>query len=77
MTITLYSLPTCQWCQMTKKFLQDNAISYTDIDVSTNEEGFIEMERKSEQTGVPVLDIDGVIIVGFQKEKILEALQPK
>lgn len=59
---------------MTKDFFATNNVSYEDIDVSTNEEKRNEMVEKSGQMGVPVLDIEGQIIVGFDEPKIREAL---
>ncbi|MCB9806165.1 NrdH-redoxin [Candidatus Nomurabacteria bacterium] len=72
--VTVYSTPTCTYCKMTKDFFATNNVSYEDIDVSTNEEKRNEMVEKSGQMGVPVLDIEGQIIVGFDEPKIREAL---
>lgn len=49
-------------------------ISFTEIDVSKDRRGAFEMMRKSGQSGVPVLDISGVIIVGFDRDSIDRAL---
>ena len=57
-----------------KKFLKENNIKFEDIDVSENQDKAQEMIKRSGQMGVPVLDIDGAIIVGFDKEKIKETL---
>ncbi|MFA6142910.1 MAG: glutaredoxin domain-containing protein [Candidatus Omnitrophota bacterium] len=72
--ITIYSTPTCPFCIRAKRFLDDNKIQYEDIDVSENQDRAQEMIKKSGQMGVPVIDIDGGIIVGFDKEKIKETL---
>ena len=72
--ITIYSTPTCPYCVRTKQFLKDNNIEFEDIDVSENETAASEMIKKSGQMGVPVVDIDGEIIVGFDKEKIKKTL---
>ena len=71
---TIYSTSTCPFCTRTKKFLQDNNIDFEDIDVSEDHAKLEEMIKKSGQMGVPVLDIEGDIIVGFDKEKIKEVL---
>lgn len=68
--ITIYSTPTCPYCQQAKNYLKDNNIDFTDIDVANDNEKAQEMVEKSGQMGVPVIDIDGEIIVGFDKEKI-------
>ena len=72
--VKVYSTPTCPWCIRTKQFLKDNNIAFEDIDVSSNQQAAEEMIQKSGQMGVPVLDIDGEIIVGFDKERIKQAL---
>ncbi|MFH0763841.1 MAG: glutaredoxin domain-containing protein [Candidatus Omnitrophota bacterium] len=72
--ITVYSTSTCPFCVRVKQFLKDNFIQFEDIDVSENQDKAQEMIKKSGQMGVPVIEIDGGIIVGFDKEKIKEAL---
>jgi glutaredoxin-like YruB-family protein len=73
-TVRVYSTPTCPWCIRTKQFLNDNNIVFENIDVSTNQVAAQEVVQKSGQMGVPVLDINGEIIVGFDKEKIKTVL---
>lgn len=72
--VRVYSTSTCPWCTRVKQFLKDNNVGFEDIDVSSNQEKAQEMIQKSGQMGVPVLDINGQIIVGFDKEKIKQAL---
>jgi len=72
--VTVYSTATCPFCIRAKQFLKENNIRFEDIDVSVNQEKAQEMIKRSGQMGVPVLDIDGDIIVGFDKEKIKETL---
>jgi glutaredoxin-like YruB-family protein len=72
--VIVYSTPTCPWCIRVKQFLKENNVPFTDLDVSSNSEKAEEMTQKSGQMGVPVLDIEGTIIVGFEKEKIKETL---
>lgn len=72
--VKVYSTPTCPYCVRAKQFLKDNNISYQDYDVGKDEAMAGEMIEKSGQMGVPVLDIDGKIIVGFDKEAIKKAL---
>jgi len=57
-----------------KQFLKENNIDFEDIDVSSNQAAVEQMVRKSGQMGVPVLDIDGKIIVGFDKEALSKEL---
>ncbi|MFA5362260.1 MAG: glutaredoxin domain-containing protein [Candidatus Omnitrophota bacterium] len=72
--VKVYSTPTCPYCKIAKKFLQDNNVVFEDIDVSNDRQKAEEMIKKSGQMGVPVLDIEGKIIVGFDKESIKQAL---
>ncbi|MBU4377380.1 MAG: glutathione S-transferase N-terminal domain-containing protein [Candidatus Omnitrophica bacterium] len=72
--VKIYSTPTCPFCIRAKQFLKDNNIAYEDIDVSLKQDKAQEMMNKSGQMGVPVLDIEGEIIAGFDKTKIREAL---
>ncbi len=72
--VILYSTPTCQWCAMTKEFFKKNKISFTNKDVSKNKKNSQEMYRKSKQLGVPVIDIGGKIIIGYNEEKFRKEL---
>ena len=72
--VIIYTTPTCIYCQMTKKFFKDNNIVYEEKDVSTDEKARDEMIEKSGQLGVPMINIDGNIIIGFDKEKLSELL---
>ncbi|MBU4345934.1 MAG: glutathione S-transferase N-terminal domain-containing protein [Candidatus Omnitrophica bacterium] len=72
--IRVYSTPTCAYCIRAKQFLQENNINFENVDVSSNQAQAEEMIQKSGQMGVPVIDIDGEIIVGFDKERIKKAL---
>lgn len=74
MTIKVYSTPTCPYCHVVKDFLKQNKIEFEDIDVATNTEAAKEMVEKSGQMAVPVLDIDGTIIVGADLKAIKKAL---
>lgn len=72
--VKVYSTPTCPWCIRTKQFLKENNVTFEDVDVSSNQVAAEEMIKKSGQMGVPVLEIDGEIIVGMDKDKIKAAL---
>ena len=74
--VTIYSTPTCTYCLMAKDFFQNKGVDYEDVDVS------VELERREEmlkltggQMGVPVIDIDGEVIFGFDKGKIESLLE--
>ena len=63
--IKIYSTPTCSWCMRLKDFLDEKNIEFDNIDVSKSHEAAHELMNKSGQMGVPVTDIDGTIIIGF------------
>ena len=73
-SVKVYSTPTCPWCVRAKDFLKASNVKFDDIDVSRDMKAAREMVEKSGQRGVPVLDIDGKIIVGFDKPAIEQAL---
>jgi len=75
MSVKVYSTSSCPYCVMAKEFFKQNNVKYQDIDVGEDEEAAKEMVEKSGQMGVPVIDINGKIIVGFDKPKIMEALK--
>lgn len=75
--VIVYSTPTCPWCRTAKEFLKKHNIAFKDYDVSTDEKAKEEMINKSDQIGVPVLDINKKIIVGFDIAKIKSALKIK
>jgi glutaredoxin-like YruB-family protein len=72
--IIVYSTNTCPYCDMVKDFLKQQKVSFEDINVAEDSEKAKEMVAKSGQMGVPVVDIDGEIIVGFNQQKIQELL---
>lgn len=72
--VKIYSTPTCPYCIRAKQYLKENAVNFEDVDISTNEEAAEEMIKISGQMGVPVIDIEGELIVGFDKERIKKAL---
>ena len=67
--ITIYSTPACHFCRMAKEFMDSHNIKYTDYNVVTDLEKRKEMIDKSGQMGVPVIDIDDKIIIGFDEDE--------
>ncbi|QGY45480.1 NrdH-redoxin [Maribellus comscasis] len=68
--VTVYTTPTCTWCNTIKRHLQENGIRYREVDVSKDQKAAEEMVRRSGQQGVPQTDINGEIIVGFDRNRI-------
>jgi len=73
--ITVYSTKTCPYCVMAKEYLKSKNIEFEDVDVGADMDRAMEMVKKSGQQGVPVLDVNGSIIVGFNKPAIDAALK--
>jgi glutaredoxin 3 len=72
--VKIYSTPTCPYCQMTKEYLKNNKIDYEEYNVAEDEARLKEMVNKSHQMGVPVVDIDGEIVVGFDRALLAKLL---
>jgi len=68
--IKIYSTPFCPYCVTLKDYLKEKKVDFTDVDVSSDEKARDEMVELSGQIGVPVVNIDGQIVVGFDKEAI-------
>jgi glutaredoxin-like YruB-family protein len=73
-SVKVYSTPTCVYCKTLKGYLQKNGKEFEDIDVSKDESRLQEMIKISGQMGVPVVDIGGEVITGFDKQKIDQLL---
>lgn len=68
--VVVFSTPTCSFCTMAKSYFREKGIKFTDIDVSRDQVAARDMVRRSGQMGVPVIDIGGKIIVGFNRPQI-------
>ena len=75
--IIVYKTEYCSWCHKTVEFLKENKIKFKEIDVSENEKAAEAMVEKSGQYGVPVIDINGEIIIGYDVEALKKALKIK
>ena len=75
--VIIYSTPTCVYCKTLKEYLSSKNIPYKEVDVSENEKELEKMVAISGQMGVPVVEIDDNVIVGFDREKIDEILKLK
>jgi glutaredoxin 3 len=72
--ITVYTTPTCGYCHQAKRFLAERGIRFSDYDVSRDSKAAEEMVRVSGQMGVPVIVVDGEVIVGFNRPRLEELL---
>jgi glutaredoxin 3 len=75
MEVKVYSTPNCPWCKRAGEFLKGNGVAYTDVNVAGNHDAAQEMIKKSGQMGVPVIEIDGKVIVGFDEEELRKTLR--
>ncbi len=75
--ITVYSADWCAFCHAAKEYFDKLGVKYTDKNVERDPEAGLEATDKSGQRGIPVIDIDGEIIVGFDRPKIDAALKAK
>ena len=73
--VKIYSTPTCVYCKMAKQLFDANGVKYEELNVAEDERVYEEMKQKSRQSGVPVIDIDGEIFVGFDRRGLLAALK--
>lgn len=72
--VTVYTTPTCPYCKMAKAFLKKHDVAYTEKDVASDEKAREEMIEKSGQFGVPVIEVDGKIVVGFDQKVLAEII---
>lgn len=77
MNVKIYSTPTCPYCKLAKEFLNEHKIAFTDVNVADNPTAANDMVKLSGQMGVPVIDIDGQVVVGWNKGALEEALGVK
>lgn len=75
MKVKVYTTPACSYCQTLKEFLRENKVEFTEIDVSKDQQAAEELIRRSGQMSVPVTEIDGQMIVGFDREKLVDLLK--
>lgn len=68
--VKVYTSNTCPWCTKVKNYLKKNKVKYNEVNISMDRMAAMEMVRKSGQMGVPVVEINGRIIVGFDKDEI-------
>ena len=73
-TVTVYSTPACPYCVMVKNFLKQNNVEFEEIDVAADRARAEEMVKKSGQRGVPVTDIGGEIVVGYDTDRLKKLL---
>jgi glutaredoxin-like YruB-family protein len=75
--VIVYSTSTCPYCVMAKNWLKEKKVEFEDVNVGINQDRAREMIDKSGQMGVPVIDIDGAVIIGFDKPKMETELKKK
>ncbi len=77
MKVIIYTTESCPWCKKTKEFFKEHDIKYKEVDVGSDSKAAAEMVKMSGQMGVPVIEIDGKIVVGFDEPKLRKLLKIK
>ena len=77
MKVTLYTAPACPFCLIVEKFLERNNIKFDIVDISKDKNKKQEMEKKSNQSNVPVVEVNGKIIIGYDLRKLKQELNLK
>jgi glutaredoxin-like YruB-family protein len=72
--VKIYTTPTCAFCHAVKEFFRENNVKFSEFDVAVDEKAREEMIQKTGQLEVPVIDINGKLIVGFQRVELAELL---
>ncbi|MBI2640626.1 MAG: glutaredoxin family protein [Candidatus Sungbacteria bacterium] len=72
--VKIYTTPSCVYCKMVKEFFAKNSVEYEEKNVAADTQARDEMIAKSGQMGVPVIDVDGKIIIGFDQPRLKETL---
>lgn len=74
MQVIIYTTPTCQYCGVAKKFLAERGIGFTEYDISRDQKKMAEIVNRTGRASVPVIEIDGDVIVGFDKNRLAKKL---
>ena len=72
--VIIYSTPTCIYCRLAKEWFKEKGVEYTEYDLSVDAEKRDEVIKKTGQMGVPVIEIDGEIAIGFDRKRIEQLL---
>lgn len=72
--VLVFTTPTCPWCRMAKSYLHENGVPFTEVDVSRDMHAATDLARRTGQLGVPVIEIDGRPVVGFDQRQIDQLL---
>ncbi len=68
--VIVFTTPTCPWCQRAKSYLRSKSIPFKEVDVSRDQQAARELVRRTGQLGVPVIEIDGRAVVGFDQRQV-------
>lgn len=77
MKVIIYGTDSCPWCHKAREFMKEHKVKFTDKNVGEDRKAAVEMIKKSGQQGVPVIDVEGEIIVGFDEDKLRSLLRIK
>lgn len=74
--VTVYSTPTCSWCFAVKEYLLSRNVAFDEVDVASDMQRARELVERTGQYGVPVIEIDGEFVIGFDRPRLEQLLQP-
>ncbi len=74
MHVIIYTTPTCQYCGVAKEFLRERGIGFIEYDISKDQKKMVEVVSRTGRASVPVIEIDGEFIVGFDKNRLAKKL---
>ena len=77
MSVIIYSTPSCTYCKMAKQYFAENNVAFVEKDVASDQLALEEMLKKSGQMGVPVIDVNGSIVIGYDREELAKLLSLK
>lgn len=76
-SVLIYTTPTCAFCHMAKEYFKSKDIEFDTKDITQDKDAYQEILDKSDQLGTPVIDIDGIVVIGFNRNEIDAALKEK
>ena len=72
--VIIYTTPTCGYCRQAKRFLQEQGVQYKEVDVSTDQEAAEDVVRRTNQYSVPVIEVGGALVIGFDRSRLEKLL---
>jgi glutaredoxin-like YruB-family protein len=68
--VTVYTTPTCTYCRSVKQYLRQRKIPFREVDITRSADAAARLKSRTGQTAVPVIDVNGSLVVGFNRPKL-------